>query len=101
LDYTTHAAAEGLGIIGKAGRGRGICLHTTLALRVNAWDLEQQPETTVMGLFGPARLVAKTLPERRNPRPACVEEKSKLQTMGRSFSKLGQSGCRQSVGLYR
>jgi hypothetical protein len=52
LDYTAHAAAEGLGIIGKAGGGRGICLHTTLALRVSAWDLEQQPETTVVGLFG-------------------------------------------------
>ena len=52
LDYTTHAAAEGLGIIGKAGGGRGICLHTTLALRVSAWDLEQEPETTVVGLFG-------------------------------------------------
>lgn len=52
LDYTTHAAAEGLGIIGPGGRGRGLCLHSTLALKVSAWDLEQRPETTVVGLFG-------------------------------------------------
>lgn len=52
LDYTTHAAAEGLGIMGAGGRGRGLCLHSTLALRVTAWDLEQRPETTVVGLFG-------------------------------------------------
>jgi len=50
LDYTGHPAAEGLGIIGDGGRG--LCVHSMLALKVSAWDLEQQPETTVVGLFG-------------------------------------------------
>jgi hypothetical protein len=49
LDYTTHYAAEDLGINGKGGRG--LCLHSTLAMKVLAWDLEQQPEAVVVGLM--------------------------------------------------
>jgi hypothetical protein len=49
LDYTGHRAAEGLGIIGEAGRG--LSLHSTLALKVTVWDLEQRPEAVVVGLF--------------------------------------------------
>jgi Transposase DNA-binding/Transposase Tn5 dimerisation domain len=49
LDYTGHGRAEGLGIIGDGGRG--LSLHSTLALKVMAWDLEQRPETTLVGLF--------------------------------------------------
>lgn len=50
LDYSAHNAAEGLGIIGDGGRG--LCLHSTLAMKVMAWDLEQRPEAVVVGLFG-------------------------------------------------
>ncbi len=49
LDYTGHPAAEGLGIIGDGGRG--LSVHSTLALKVSAWDLEQRPEVVVVGLF--------------------------------------------------
>src|SRR3974390_2987158 len=49
LDYTAHAAAERLGIIGDCGRG--LYLHSTLSLKVSVWDLEQRPEATVVGLF--------------------------------------------------
>lgn len=49
LDYTRHNAAQGLGIIGDGGRG--LCLHSTLAMKVVAWDLEQQPEAVVVGLM--------------------------------------------------
>jgi hypothetical protein len=49
LDYTSHPATEGLGQIGDDGRG--FWLHSTLALRVEAWDLEQRPEAVVVGLF--------------------------------------------------
>jgi hypothetical protein len=49
LDYTMHNAAEELGMIGKGGRG--LCLHSTLAMKVVAWDLEQRPEAVVMGLM--------------------------------------------------
>lgn len=49
LDYTGHGAVEGLGIIGEDGRG--LSLHSTLALKVVAWDLEQRPEAVVVGLL--------------------------------------------------
>jgi hypothetical protein len=49
LDYNGHDAAEGLGMNGKGGRG--LCLHSTLAMKVLAWDLEQRPEAVVVGLM--------------------------------------------------
>lgn len=51
LDYTGHPGTEDLGFIGN-GRGRGFELHSTLAVRVEAWTLEQRPEGTVLGLWG-------------------------------------------------
>jgi hypothetical protein len=50
LDYSKRTA-EDLGFIGD-GTGRGFELHTALAVRVEAWNLEQRPESVVMGLFG-------------------------------------------------
>jgi hypothetical protein len=49
LDYSRHRATEDLGINGA--RGRGLWLHSTLALKVMAWDLEQKPEAVVVGLM--------------------------------------------------
>jgi hypothetical protein len=40
---------EDLGIVGEDGRG--LSLHSTLALKVVAWDLEQRPEAVVVGLL--------------------------------------------------
>lgn len=51
LDYSGHEGCAGLGPIGN-GRGRGLLLHTTLAIRVEAWDLAQRPEGVVLGLLG-------------------------------------------------
>jgi len=48
LDYSRHGAAEELGIIGTV---RGFELHSTVAVRVEGWTLEQRPEGTVVGLF--------------------------------------------------
>ena len=42
LDYSTHRQTEQLGSIGN-GRGLGLWLHTTLAVRVEGWDLGQAP----------------------------------------------------------
>ena len=50
LSYNTHPATENLGVIGD-GRGRGFELHSALAVRLEAWTLEQRPEGTVVGLF--------------------------------------------------
>jgi hypothetical protein len=51
LDYTGGVGREDLGTIGD-GRGRGLLLHTTLAVKVESWDLEQRPEGVVLGVFG-------------------------------------------------
>ena len=50
LDYTRSGATGDLGFIGD-GRGRGLLLHSTLAVRVEAWTLEQRPEGSVLGLL--------------------------------------------------
>lgn len=49
LDYSSHAGCADLGPIGN-GQGRGLLLHTTLGVRVEAWDLAHRPEGIVLGL---------------------------------------------------
>ena len=51
LDYTAHPLTAELGSIGN-GQGRGLLLHSTLAVKVEAWDLDQRPEGVALGLFG-------------------------------------------------
>jgi hypothetical protein len=51
LDYTSHPMAEELGCIGD-GRGRGLLLHSTLAVRVEGWDEQDRPKGIVLGLLG-------------------------------------------------
>src|ERR1017187_136966 len=50
LDYSPHRATTGLGVVGDGGRG--LCLHSTLAMKVTAWDLAQKPAAAVVGLLG-------------------------------------------------
>lgn len=50
LDYSGHPGCEDLGPIGN-GRGRGLLLHSTLAVQVQSWDLAQRPEGLVVGLM--------------------------------------------------
>lgn len=50
LDYSRHPGCEDLGPIGN-GRGRGLLLHSTLAVQVQGWDLAQRPEGIVVGLL--------------------------------------------------
>jgi len=50
LDYTGGVGREDLGVIGD-GHGRGLFLHSTLAVKTEAWNLEQRPEGIVLGLF--------------------------------------------------
>ena len=50
LDYSSHRRTEQLGPIGN-GRGWGMLLHSTLAVRVEGWDLEQKPEGLALGLL--------------------------------------------------
>ena len=50
LDYTDHPMTEELGCIGD-GRGRGLLLHTTLAMRIEGWDWEERPQAVALGLL--------------------------------------------------
>lgn len=65
LDFSMRPACEDLGFIGD-GKGRGFELHSTLAVRVESWTLEQRPEGTLMGLLHQ---------QCRTPRPAPKGEK--------------------------
>jgi len=60
LDFSMRPACEDLGVIGD-GQGRGFELHSTLAVRVEGWTLEQRPEGTLVGLLHQ---------QCRTPRPA-------------------------------
>jgi hypothetical protein len=51
LDFSSHRAALDLGRIGE-DHGRGLFVHSTLALRVARWDRQLEPQVTVLGLFG-------------------------------------------------
>ena len=50
LDYSGHPGCEDLGPIGN-GRGRGLLLHSTLAVRVEGWAGMHRPEAIVVGLM--------------------------------------------------
>lgn len=66
LDFTSHFAAEDLGRIGDDG-GRGLFVHSTLALKVQRWNDQQEPQVTVEGLFD-QRWWARTTPTGRRKR---------------------------------
>src|SRR5580700_9084510 len=61
LDYSTHWATEDLGWIGD-GACLGFELHSALAVRVEGWTLAQEPEGTVVGLFGQSCVTPRRAP---------------------------------------
>jgi hypothetical protein len=67
LDYSAHTATEDLGAIGD-GRGRGFELHSTLAVRIEQWTLEQRPEGSLLGLFAQQCLRPKPAPAKESRR---------------------------------
>ena len=78
LDYSPHRATTGLGVVGDGGRG--LCLHSTLAMKVTAWDLAQKPAAAVVGLLG-QQCWAQT------PRPAGETRGSRLWRNTRSSKR--------------
>jgi hypothetical protein len=51
IDFTSHYMTEDLGWTGDGG-GRGMYAHTTLALRIERWTPQNEPEVTILGLLG-------------------------------------------------
>jgi hypothetical protein len=93
LDYSQHPATRDLGVIGD-GSGRGFELHSALAVRVEAWTLEQRPEGTVVGLFNQQCRVPRPAPagETRGER---LGRPRKSQTWAAGFKTAGRppAGC--------
>jgi hypothetical protein len=75
LDFSAHPAAEDLGLIG-GGRGRGLLVHSSLVLRIDGWNAEQEPQVTLSGLGAQHCWV------RTEPSSAAHEKKAKR--LGRS-----------------
>jgi hypothetical protein len=88
LDYSQHAAAQDLGVIGN-GAGRGFELHSTLAVRVEAWTLEQRPEGTVVGLFGQQLRTPRAAPSEETTR-ARLSRPRKSQTWAAALKAAGR-----------
>jgi hypothetical protein len=87
LDYSDHPATEDLGIIGS-GQERGFELHTTLAVRVQSWTLEQRPEGMLLGLLAQ---------QCQSPRPAPKGE-SRRQRLSRARKSQRWAAAMKSVG---
>lgn len=77
LDYSQHRRTQDLGVIGD-GQGKGFELHSALAMRVEAWTLEQRPEGQLVGLLNQ---------QCRRPRPA-----PKGESRGERFNRPRKSG---------
>jgi Transposase DNA-binding len=92
LDYTFHNAAEGVGIIGDGGRG--LYLHSTLAMKALAWDLAQRPEAVVVGLLGRQCWAQKPRPkgETRNQR------RCRSSRMSKRWAQVLQTSARPAAG---
>ena len=51
LDFSSHYMTQDLGWTGDGG-GRGMYVHTTLALRIERWTPQDEPEVSILGLPG-------------------------------------------------
>lgn len=66
LDFSSHLAAQDMGRIGDDG-GRGLFVHSTLALKIARWNERHEPQVTVEGLLD-QRWWARTQPTGRRKR---------------------------------
>jgi hypothetical protein len=87
LDYSSHHALQGLGRIGNDG-GRGLFLHSTLALRVVRWDPDQQPQTSAVGLLA-LNCWARTRPKSQETRHARWQRERESKRWAATFDTIG------------
>jgi Transposase DNA-binding/Transposase Tn5 dimerisation domain len=87
LDYSGHPATEDLGSIGD-GSGRGFELHSALAVRIEAWTLEQRPEGAVLGLLGQQCRTPRRAP-RGESRRQVLSRPRKSQSWGAALKSAG------------
>jgi len=92
LDFSSRQACEGLGRIGN-DHGRGLCLHTLLATRVEGWDLHQSPELQVLGIAG-QKCWARTEPSYRQSKERWRQRLSRPRESQRWAHALSQMPSR-------
>ena len=89
LDFTTHRKARGFGWVGDLW-SLGLFLHTTLALRVEAWDLEQSPEVRVVGLVGQRPWVRDHAPRKgKETRRELLQRPRESQRWAKAVEEMG------------
>jgi hypothetical protein len=81
LDFTSREAARDLGRIGNDG-GRGLWVHSTLAVVIERWNDRHEPEVTVEGLFD-QRWWARTTPTLGSTREPKRKRMSRLRESDR------------------
>ena len=91
LDYSSHRRTEQLGFIGD-GRGRGILLHSTLAVRVEAWNLDQKPEGIALGLLEQQSWIRTQSGLRRQNWRQRMSRRRESERWGRVLDQLGRPG---------
>jgi hypothetical protein len=99
LDYSQHDCTEGLGSIGD-GNGRGLLLHSTLAVRVDHWQ-DDQPQGVIVGLLH-QKCWARSVWNRPNPdetRGQRLSRPRESQRWAEVFEQMQGPG-EQSVWIY-
>jgi hypothetical protein len=87
LDFSSHHWTRGLGRIGNDS-GRGLFLHSTLALRVERWSEKHQPQTSAAGVLA-LNCWARTMPKRKETRHERSLRERESQRWAAEFDKLG------------
>ena len=89
IDFTSHSMTEGLGWTGDGG-GRGMYAHTTLALKIEQWTPENEPEVTAVGLLGQKvwTRLAKT-PDRLEKKRDRLKRARESQRWAELFDRVG------------
>jgi len=90
LDFSSHPAAEDLGPIGD-GRQRGLFVHSTLAMRIERWNAEREPQVTIAGLAAQRCWV--------RPQHKCSSRETKTERLARSRESQRWAASVQEIGL--
>ena len=88
LNYSRRLVAFELGPLGDHC-GKGFELHTALAVRVEAWNLDQRPEGVVVGLFDQQCRRPRSAPVGESRR-ACLSRPRKSQAWAAALKSAGR-----------
>lgn len=89
LDFTQRPEVKGLGRIGD-DRGKGLCLHSSLAARIESWSDDGIPHVRLMGLFYQKCWVREEEPKKgRESRGSRLKRKRESERWGEGFRQSG------------